>query len=487
MLTGSGDNTARLWDATTGREIRRFEGHKSDVYSVAFGPDGATVLTGSRDGTARLWDAATGREIRRFDGHQSFVYSVAFGPDGATVLTGSGDASLWDAATGREIRRFEGHEKFITSVAFSPDGAMVLTASWDETGRLWDAATGREIRRLKGHEGTVTSVAFGPDGRQVLTGGDKTARLWAVPEGPWPEEESAPPQVAGTTAGPAPDAATPPRATPEPSPPRPAPEPRPDAMAIVIGNRQYGHGAPEVPYAHNDAAAFAAYFTDVLGLEQRKVIVKKDITSVGMARLFGTAEAPEGLVHRVAALGIEEVFVVYSGHGVPRLSRSGPARGYLLPVDVPPGEPEFGAYGLARLIEQLEALPVARVTLFLDACFSGLSQGGALVPETSGSFGVAVAAPEQRASVSVLAATAFDRPQFAHWLDDREHGAFTWYALAGLRGAADAEGDGAVSLDELHAYVRREVGFDVLARTGREQTPSLRQSQGEAGLLRLPH
>jgi WD40 repeat protein len=56
VLTGSKDKTARLWDAATGQEILAFTGHRSDVTSVAFSPDGARVLTGSADKRARLWD-----------------------------------------------------------------------------------------------------------------------------------------------------------------------------------------------------------------------------------------------------------------------------------------------------------------------------------------------------------------------------------------------------------------------------------------------
>jgi WD40 repeat protein len=65
---------------------------------VAFSPDGARVLTGSLDNTARLWDAETGQELRAFEGHEERVKAVAFSPDGARVLTGSADktARLWD-------------------------------------------------------------------------------------------------------------------------------------------------------------------------------------------------------------------------------------------------------------------------------------------------------------------------------------------------------------------------------------------------------
>src|SRR4029077_11861096 len=80
----------------------------SDINSVAFSPDGLHVLTGSSDETARLWSAATGQEIGVFTGHEGSIYSVAFSPDGLHVLTGSTDktARLWDVATRRELRTF---------------------------------------------------------------------------------------------------------------------------------------------------------------------------------------------------------------------------------------------------------------------------------------------------------------------------------------------------------------------------------------------
>jgi Caspase domain/WD domain, G-beta repeat len=170
-------------DARTPRLVVQ-TGHSGWIKSMAFAPDGRTILTGSDDKTARLWDAATGREIRRLEGHGHQVTSVAFAPDGRTILTGADTARLWDAATGREIRRFNGHGQNVMSVAFAPDGRTILTGSDDKTARLWDAASGREIRRLEGHSGLVTSVAFAPDSRTILTGSwDQTARLWDAATG----------------------------------------------------------------------------------------------------------------------------------------------------------------------------------------------------------------------------------------------------------------------------------------------------------------
>ncbi|HUT23522.1 MAG TPA: DUF4214 domain-containing protein, partial [Sumerlaeia bacterium] len=179
VLTGSGDATAKLWDAATGAESRTFSGHTDSVFSAAFSPDGSEILTGSRDLTAKLWDVATGAQIRTFSGSVN-VWSVAFSPDGSKILMESdrSSANLWDVATGEEIRAFSGHTGNVVSVAFSPDGSEVLTGSSDQTAKLWDAATGEEIRTFSGHTGGLNSVAFSPDGSQVLTGGgDRTAKL----------------------------------------------------------------------------------------------------------------------------------------------------------------------------------------------------------------------------------------------------------------------------------------------------------------------
>jgi WD40 repeat protein len=249
IVTGSNDGTAKVWeakvwDATSGKELANLKGHTEFIRSVAFSPDGQRIVTGSSDGTARVWDTASGKVLLTLnartalaadalaaqmqwlggksvrvdsaafspDGQRiitvaggqanvwdaasgqellslstlktstSAIGSAAFSKDGQRIVTGNGKtANVWDAATGGEVFTLAGHADFVSCVAFSPDGQRIVTGSLDGTIKLWDAAFGMELLSLKGHEYGVFSVAFSPDGRRIVTGGgDKAAKVWEI-------------------------------------------------------------------------------------------------------------------------------------------------------------------------------------------------------------------------------------------------------------------------------------------------------------------
>ena len=110
---------------------------------MAFSPDGQRIVTGSGDQTAKVWEAASGKELLTLKGHSDAIWSVAFSPDGQRIVTGSRDqtAKVWEAASGKELLTLKGHSGSIWSVAFSPDGQRIVTGSEDQTAKVWEAAS----------------------------------------------------------------------------------------------------------------------------------------------------------------------------------------------------------------------------------------------------------------------------------------------------------------------------------------------------------
>jgi len=186
------------WQRQTHLALKTLQGHLERVVSVAFSPDGQRIVTGGADQTAKVWEAASGRELLTLKGHRSLVNSVAFSRDGQRIVSGSGDqtAKVWDAATGQELLTLTGHLASVHGVAFSPDGRRIVSCSGDQTAKVWEAASGRELLTLSGPGAPINSVAFCPDGQRIVTGnGDQTARAWlaagAEEAAAWQAEERA--------------------------------------------------------------------------------------------------------------------------------------------------------------------------------------------------------------------------------------------------------------------------------------------------------
>ena len=190
IVSGSADETVRVWDAQTGQSVMDpLTGHGNWVTSVAFSPDGRHIVSGSADKTVRVWDAQTGQNVMDpLAGHNNLVSSVTFSPDGRHIVSGSYDKTVrvWDAQTGQSVMDpLTGHDDWVRSVAFSPDGRYIVSGSYDKTVRVWDAQTGQSVMNpLKGHGDLVISVVFSPDSRHIVSGSDdKTVRVWDAQTG----------------------------------------------------------------------------------------------------------------------------------------------------------------------------------------------------------------------------------------------------------------------------------------------------------------
>ena len=175
------DNSARIWEVSSGKEIQRIEGHESNVWCARFSLDGTLLATGSADRTLCIWDVETGRLFRKLEGHEGFVLAVAFSPDGQTLASGGRDSTirLWDIKKGVQTLVLKRHSGPVGALSYHPDGLLLASGSWDGSARLWDVKAGQEITTLPGHSDSVDAVAWSPDGHLLATGGkDNSIRLW---------------------------------------------------------------------------------------------------------------------------------------------------------------------------------------------------------------------------------------------------------------------------------------------------------------------
>jgi hypothetical protein len=251
-----------------------------------------------------------------------------------------------------------------------------------------------------------------------------------------------------------------------------------DAVAVIIGNRDYAAPVPDVDFAHNDAEAMKRFLVDRLGFRAGNILDLRDATQAQLASAFGNERGHKAKLWGMVRQGRSDVVVFYSGHGVPG-RRDG--RSYLLPVDADPDTPEFNGYPLDLLFTNLAKLEARSVTVYLDACFSGESPKGRLVKSAS-NIGLSPVPEKRQGGITVIAAARGD--QLASWDEEARHGLFTRYLLKGLYGAADGEGygdgDGDVTLAELRAFLDDEMSYAARRMFLREQQAAV---SGKDGLV----
>eukprot|EP01041_Mallomonas_annulata_P009981 gene9981-20756_t len=183
VISGSWDDSIRIWDITTKETVRTLEGHSDDITCVCVNDNGTRIVSGSTDNTIRVWDILSGVGIHILTEHTNWVTSVAVSSDGSKIISASADHSIkmWNMYTGSCICTYNGHTNWASAVDISTDMTTIVSGSADKSVRVWDVGTGSCSCVLNGHTVAVTSVCINSDGTRVISASDDyTIKIWDV-------------------------------------------------------------------------------------------------------------------------------------------------------------------------------------------------------------------------------------------------------------------------------------------------------------------
>ncbi len=233
----------------------------------------------------------------------------------------------------------------------------------------------------------------------------------------------------------------------------------PSRFALIIGNEDYSSKQKEinteinVAFARNDALIFKEYVKKVLGVPEINIILKLDATAgemwQGIDKINKIIKASEGSA---------EIFFYYAGHGLPDETTK---EAYLIPVDVNGTNLNY-AVKLKDVYSKLSEFPSKRVSVFLDACFSGGARSEGLIAAR----GVKVKPKDELLHGNIIVFTASSAEQSSLPYKEKNHGLFTYFLLKKLQ---DSKGD--VTYKDLSDYVNKQVKLNSILINDKEQLP----------------
>jgi hypothetical protein len=191
-----------VWDAATGKLLRRVFTRSERAHAMVFLPDGKLAVAGSRpgqEGDVRIYNIDAGKAID-FGGVPAVdgasdpavlikelvqtddeIFALAVSADGKKLASGGCDrlVRVWDLTTGKLEHAIENHADWVLGVAFTPDGKGLATASRDKTAKVWDLAAKESLMTFPDHQEHVYGVVIMADGKTgVSIGSDKNVRSW---------------------------------------------------------------------------------------------------------------------------------------------------------------------------------------------------------------------------------------------------------------------------------------------------------------------
>jgi WD40 repeat protein len=198
IASGGTDGTVRLWDVASLKSVRVFNNHTDQVVAVAWSPDNRRIVSmgDEQQVLARVWDATTGRELLQIPpqtGNYSVIDSVHFSHDGKFIISSDTEIHVWNAETGAHVRQvgvavrgIYRTSKFADrhAVRLSSKSGEMVVGTQQGVVQVYEIGSGKLLTPMAGHLGEIEAIAFAQDRRRVITAGsDETIREWDVASG----------------------------------------------------------------------------------------------------------------------------------------------------------------------------------------------------------------------------------------------------------------------------------------------------------------
>lgn len=226
-------------------------------------------------------------------------------------------------------------------------------------------------------------------------------------------------------------------------------------FVCAIANEDYAK-EQDVPFAQNDGEIFVKYAEKTLGVAPKRIRFVKNAT---LAQIY---ESVRWLTLRAKHNPNAELIFYYAGHGAPAAGDKEDV--YLIPSDSSAEMADYIGVSLKRIYNEFGKCGAAHVTVFLDACFSGMGRDNRVLASARG---VRVASEPLSPLGKTIVFAAASGSQTAHWLKEKQHGIFTYCLLEKLR-----ETKGKISYRELGEYLRTRVPQLALDYADNEQVPA---------------
>ncbi len=182
FVASAAGNEIKIFDEKF-RLVISLQGHTKQVNSVAFSSDGKFLVSGSSDQTVRVWDPSSGQLLNTIEAGEKDILSVCYSPDGKYIASGGADnlVKVWSAQSGNKVWEFPEYKAQINAVTFSPDARYVAAGGGADNIVIWDLNIQQVAQTFPANAKGVNAIAFNDDGNMfVSVGNDAALKIWDV-------------------------------------------------------------------------------------------------------------------------------------------------------------------------------------------------------------------------------------------------------------------------------------------------------------------